>query len=119
MTSACLEQGGGLLEQKEDSPGIVEGNLAVILKNAMQLHYIWRLDACGKALIRLKFTSQSQVRGLVLGDDLLGCDLETQYASRVHHGFMSHHGVMVKGHVGSGTVSVLCTLTYTAHCYCR
>ena len=27
MTSACLEQGGELLEQKEDSLGIVEGKL--------------------------------------------------------------------------------------------
>ena len=48
----------------------------------MQLHYIRRLDACRKALIRLKFTPQSQARGLVLGDDLLGRDLETQYARR-------------------------------------
>ena len=75
MTSACLKQGGELLEQKEDSPGIVEGNLAVILKNAMQLHYIWCLDACGKALIHLK----PGVR-LVFSDDLLGRDLGTQYA---------------------------------------
>lgn len=50
----------------------------------MQLHYIWCLDACRKALIRLKFTSQSQARGLVLGDDLLGRDLETQHARRAH-----------------------------------
>jgi hypothetical protein len=49
----------------------------------MQLHYIRRLDACRKALIRLKFTSQSQARGLVLGNDLLGRDLETQYPRRV------------------------------------
>ena len=48
----------------------------------MQLHYIRRLDACRQALIRLKFSSQSQARGLVLGDDLLGRDLETQYARR-------------------------------------
>ena len=59
MTLACLKQGGELLEQKEDSLGIVEGNLAIILKNAMQLHYIWCLDACGKALIRPKLGARS------------------------------------------------------------
>ena len=50
----------------------------------MQLHYIRRLDACRKALIRLEFTSQSQARGLVLGDEFLGRDLETQHPRRAH-----------------------------------